>query len=110
MEPLYRSSSHGCSQEVVTQWLERQKESWRSLRRPQILGAQYSEEWREKECTTPRNEKERAKTCDEEVSAKARDEKVGAKARVSEKGSTTQGTASGRTEEARKEKDFNADA
>lgn len=39
-EPLYRSSKHGCSQEVNTRWCQGQEESRRSQERQEILGPQ----------------------------------------------------------------------
>lgn len=44
-ETPYRSSYHGCSQEIVTWWLEGWKES-RSLRQPEITGAQVERQKR----------------------------------------------------------------
>lgn len=53
--PLYRSSYHGCSQEVITRWFKGQKESRRSQERQEILGSQVilarscqKERWKEK--------------------------------------------------------------
>lgn len=70
-EPLYRSSKHGCSQEVNTRWFQGQEESRRSQERQEILGSQVilaRSCQKEERCSQGTSEKE--KRCSQGTSEK----------------------------------------